>query len=61
MGPLEGPHKREKIKQYLTRDFRGHEVGPYARRAGKNALMEPLEGLIGGPNRDPKGLHWVSS
>jgi hypothetical protein len=29
MGPLEGPHKREKVKQYLTRDLRGHEVGPY--------------------------------
>jgi hypothetical protein len=25
MGFLEGPHKREKVKQYLTRDLRGHE------------------------------------
>jgi hypothetical protein len=25
MGPLKGPHKREKVKQYLTK---GHEVGP---------------------------------
>jgi hypothetical protein len=35
MGPLEGPHKREKVKQYLTRDLRGHEGGPYpvARRS----------------------------
>jgi hypothetical protein len=62
-GPLEGPHKREKVKQYLTRDLRGHEVGPYliARRAGKSALMGLLEGPIGGFNRDPKGLHWDSS
>jgi hypothetical protein len=53
MEPLEGLHKREKVKQYQTRDLRGHEVGPYlvARRAGKGALM-------GGLNRDPKGLHW---
>jgi hypothetical protein len=51
MGPLEGPHKREKVKQYLTRDLRG----PYlvARRAGKSAL----DGPIGGLNRDPKGVH----
>jgi hypothetical protein len=43
MGPLEGPHKSEKVKQYLTRDLKGHEVGPYlfARRAGKSALMGP--------------------
>jgi hypothetical protein len=63
MGPLEGPHKREKVKQYLTRDLRGHEVEPYlvARRAGKSALMGPLEGPIGGLNRDPKGVHWGSS
>jgi hypothetical protein len=59
MALLEGPHKREKVKQYLTTDLRGHQVGPYlvARRAGLNALMGPLEGPIGGPNRDPKGLH----
>jgi hypothetical protein len=63
MGPLEGPHKSEKVKLYLTRDLRGHEVGPYlvARRAGKSALMGPLEGPIGGLNRDLKGLHWDSS
>jgi hypothetical protein len=63
MGPLEGLHKREKVKQYLTRDLRGHEVGPYlvARRARKSALMGPLEGPIGGLNRDPKGIHWRSS
>jgi hypothetical protein len=60
MGPLEGPHKMEKVKQYLTRDRRGHEVGPYlvARRSGKSALTGPIEGLIGGLNRDPKGLYW---
>jgi hypothetical protein len=29
MGPLEGPHKKKKVKQYLTRDLRGHEVAPY--------------------------------
>jgi hypothetical protein len=48
IGPLEGLHKREKVKQYLTRDLRGHEVGPYlvARRSGKSALMGPLEGPI---------------
>jgi hypothetical protein len=42
MGPLRGPHKREKIKLYL----RGHKVGPYlvARKSGKSALMGPLEG-----------------
>jgi hypothetical protein len=59
MGPLEGPHKREKIKLYLTRDLRGHEVGPYliSRRSGKNALIL-LEGPIGGLNRDPKSLYW---
>jgi hypothetical protein len=59
MGPLEGG----KVKQYLTRDLRGHEVGPYlvARRAGISALMEPLEGPIGGLNRDPKGFHLGSS
>jgi hypothetical protein len=28
MGPLEGLQKRKKVKQYLTRDLRGHEVGP---------------------------------
>jgi hypothetical protein len=28
MGPLEGPHKREKVKQYLTRDLRGMKWGP---------------------------------
>jgi hypothetical protein len=39
MGPLQGPHKREKVKQYLTRDLRGHEVGPYLvdRRSRKSA------------------------
>jgi hypothetical protein len=49
LGPLEGPHKREKVKQYLTRDLREHEVGPYliARRSGKSALMGPLEGPMG--------------
>jgi hypothetical protein len=49
MGPLEGPHKREKAKQYLTRDLRGHEVGPYlvARGSGKSALMGPLKGPMG--------------
>jgi hypothetical protein len=49
MGPLEGPHKRQKVKQYLTRDLSGHEVGPYlvARRSGKNALMGPLKGPMG--------------
>jgi hypothetical protein len=59
MGPLEGSHKREKVKQYLIKDLRGHEVGSYlvARRAGKSALMGPLEGPIGGLNRDPKGVH----
>jgi hypothetical protein len=63
MGFLQGPHKREKVKQYLTRDFRGYEVGPYlaARRSGKNAYMGPLEGPIGGVTRDPKGLYWNSS
>jgi hypothetical protein len=63
MGPLEGPHKSEKVKLYLIKDLRGHEVGPYlvARRAGKSALMGPLEGPIGVLNRDPKGLHWDSS
>jgi hypothetical protein len=55
MRPLEGPHKREKVKQHLTRDLGGHEVGSYlfARRTGKR-----LEGPIGGLNRDPKGIHW---
>jgi hypothetical protein len=49
MGPLEGPHKREKVKQFLTRDLRVHEVGPYlvATRSGKSALMGPLEGRMG--------------
>jgi hypothetical protein len=58
MGPLEGPHKKEKVKQYLTRHLRAHEVGPYllARRAGKSALMGTLEGPIWGLNREPKGL-----
>jgi hypothetical protein len=58
MGPLEGPHKREKVKQYLTRELRGHEVGPYlvARRSGKNALMGPLEG----PMAALTGTHRVS-
>jgi hypothetical protein len=28
MGRLEGPHKREKVKRYLTRDLRRHEVAP---------------------------------
>jgi hypothetical protein len=63
MGPLEGPHKSEKVKLYLTKDFRGHEVEPYlvARRARKSALMGPLKGPIGDLNRDLKGLHWDSS
>jgi hypothetical protein len=63
MVPLEGPHKREKVKQYLSRDLRGHEVGSYlvARRSVKSALIRPLEGPIGGLNRDPKGLYWDSS
>jgi hypothetical protein len=63
MGPLEGPYKSEKVKLYLTRGLRGHEVGPYlvARRAGKRALMGPLKGPIGSLNRNPKGLHWDSS
>jgi hypothetical protein len=26
MGPLEGPHKREKVKQYPTRDFTVSEI-----------------------------------
>jgi hypothetical protein len=49
MGPLEGPNKREKVKQYLTRDLRGHEVGSYlvARRSRKSALMGPLEDPMG--------------
>jgi hypothetical protein len=49
MGPLERPYKREKIKQYLTKDLRGHEVGPYlvARRSRKSALMGSLEGPLG--------------
>jgi hypothetical protein len=52
MGPLGGLHKRETVKQYLTRDLRGHEVGPYlvARRSEKSALIV-----------DPKGLYWDSS
>jgi hypothetical protein len=47
----------------LTRDLRGNEVGPYlvSRRTGKSALMGPLEGPIGGLNRDSKGVHWDSS
>jgi hypothetical protein len=63
MGSLEGTHKGEKVKQYLTRDLRRHKVGSYlvARRFGKSALMRPLEGPIGGLNRDPKGLYWDSS
>jgi hypothetical protein len=63
MGPLEEPHKRQKLKQYLTRDVRGHEVGPYlvARRSGKSTLMGPLEGPIWGLNRNPKGLYWDST
>jgi hypothetical protein len=63
IGPLEGPHKRETVKKYLTRDLRGYEVGPYlvAKRSGKSALMGTLEGPIGGLNRDPKGLYWDSS
>jgi hypothetical protein len=63
MGPLERPHKRKKVKKYLTRDLKGHEVGTYlvARSAGKIALMGPLEGPIGGLNRDPKDVHWDSS
>jgi hypothetical protein len=46
MGPLEGPHKRDKVKQYLTTDLREYEVGPYvvARRSGKRALIGPLKG-----------------
>jgi hypothetical protein len=62
MGTLEGPHEREKVKQYLTRDLRGHEVGPnlVARRSRKSALMGPLKGPIGGLNRDYKGLYWDS-
>jgi hypothetical protein len=40
MGPLEGPQKREKVKQYLTRDFRGHEVGPYL--VTRRAIGVPL-------------------
>jgi hypothetical protein len=49
MGPLEGPHKRDKVKQYLTRDLRGNKLGPYlvARISRKSALMGPLEGPIG--------------
>jgi hypothetical protein len=58
MGPLERLKKREKVKQYPTRDLRGHEVGPYlvARRSRKIALMRPLEDPIWGFNRDPQGL-----
>jgi hypothetical protein len=53
----------EKVKQYLTRDLRGHEVGPYlvARRSRKSALMGPLEGPIGVLNMDPQNLNWDSS
>jgi hypothetical protein len=53
MGPLEGPHKGEKVKLYLTRDLRGHEMGPYlvAKRSGKSGLMgtlkAPLRALTG--------------
>jgi hypothetical protein len=49
MGLLEGPHKREKVKQYVTRDLKGHEVGPYlvARRSVKSAVMGPLKGPMG--------------
>jgi hypothetical protein len=79
MGPLEGPYKREEVEQYLTRDLRGLEVGPYlvakksrksalmrpylvTRRFRKSALMGPLEGPIGGLNRDPQCLYsWDSS
>ena len=60
MGLVGGPHKREKVKQYLTRDLRGYEVGPYlvARRGGKSALKGPLGDLIGafiGPHWEPLG------
>jgi hypothetical protein len=40
-----GPHKREKVKQYLTRNLRGHKVGPYL-LAG-DLKMGPLEGHMG--------------
>jgi hypothetical protein len=45
MGPLGWPHKREKIKQNLTKD---PEMGPYlvARKARRSALMGPLESLL---------------
>jgi hypothetical protein len=47
MGPLEGPHKREKVKQYLTSDLRGHEVGPslVARRSIAGLNKDPWAGL----------------
>jgi hypothetical protein len=44
MGPLEGPYKREKVKQYLTKNLRGHEVEPYLR-----ALTGTLRVSIGIP------------
>jgi hypothetical protein len=47
MGPLEGPYKREKVKQYVTRDLIGHEVGPYQVARRSRALMGPLEGPMG--------------
>jgi hypothetical protein len=49
IGALEGPHKREKVKQYPARDLRRQEVGPYlvARRSGKSALRGSLEGHMG--------------
>jgi hypothetical protein len=59
MEPLEGPHKREKVKQYLTRELRGDKVGPYlvARRSGKSALMRPFElGAVTGTLRVSIGI-----
>jgi hypothetical protein len=44
MGPLEGCHKREKVKQYLTRNLRWHEVGSHL-----GALTGTLRVSIGIP------------
>jgi hypothetical protein len=52
MGPLEGPHKREKVKQYLTRELRGHGWQEIQKKCPNGALRRPHGGL----NRNPKGL-----
>ena len=67
MGPLEGPYKREEVKQYLVarRSRKSTLMVPYlvTRRSRKRALTRisvpgiPLSRVVKGPAKEPHLHH----